>query len=961
MNSFTVFFKMLSIFLLSSIFVNVSNAATIEGTVMDINDTELDFVNVSLQTNNDGYWYTVEQFYTRNDGRYIFLNVPIGEYRLSTYKSGYLNRYYNNVENRDNADYLSVSSDDQILSSIDFTLNKLGEISGVVEDINGLPLKGITLSVYRFVDGSWDYINFYRSDYSNGSYSIDYLQPGEYTFKTGSDGDSTGTEYYNNAQSLETADKLSIEVNQNKKINIVLGDITSSSIEGKITNIDNSSLNNVVVTLYKVITDNNNNSYLNDISETTTDMNGNYNFNKLLLGNYTVGISNYQNPSYQDKFWGTSATEIMPYDVITLSEGENLKSANIILDSLGLINVTVLKDDGITASADSSVVLYEEIYEGYWSASEYQFTDLNGSYSFIVNPNSKYRIKSYEDRHFNSEYSEYYDNAFVIEDAKDINVALNQIFEANITLGGIALSSISGRITDINNQPIESAYVKATRFNSDGELTEDNVGDVNKTVLTDSNGFYTISNLNGKYLISTSKTNYISNFTINENVVVIDTSIGENIVDISFTLDKYGSLSGTIKDEVGNLLRDTFIILYEKIDEEWIRRINSYANDGNYSFDELTAGVYALKFESYNTSSYEFYNDQYAFEDVEEITVKLNDTSTANAVLGNYKNTVISGKVTYIDNQLYSYSSLRIDKLINGEWETTYFLTTDGQGQFSIDNAEAGKYRLRVDYVDQGYALPDPMIFNVEVNKDHNNINILIEKEAILEGIIKDVNGNIINSVSVLLYRTIDNEIIQSYDTYSDNNGAYSFNGLSEGDYKIEFFDVASDASQFANGRKDIDDANVISIDTGQVLNLNFQFFKTINGFVKDKNGKPLTDVSITAFTDRDDGFGSVQSTSTDQNGYYAFSGLDTGSYTFKFDNYDEGITKYLGNSDNLDDALRIIVIATEERPLDFQFVSRAINQPESIPTLNEWSLILLAFSLFILSFYSSRNRRRKY
>lgn len=833
--------------------------------------------------------------------------------------------------------------------------SQAASINGVVTNTNGELISNLSIYAYKFEDFNQQW---YESDfayiYADGEYTFDNLSSGKYRLKFGDTdfgqySQNKGVEFYDNTQTLDKATTIELTIDQSEVINVVLGDINTGSISGVITNSDGSNpLEEASVTLEMKVND----DYWSYAGNFQTGVDGKYIFENVLEGEFRINVNKYSD-GYISEYYENALT----YETatpITVLEGEDVSNIDISLNRNGKLTGKITDING-NALENAIVELFSE-YDGEWFNQDTDYTYNDGLYNFILSPDRLYRLKvSNSDR---SAY-EFYDNQTLFENSNNFSLQLNETKEIDIVLGNIQSGSISGRVTDNQNQPItfatvtvsseETSFPYSTSFNA----------------YTDSNGEYKLSNLiEGNYSVSFSAYDFVdetyNNVTADEVGTKLSITSGSSFENIDAQLDKKGEISGEIKNESGDFLSEVLVTLYKEREGVWDYYNGQYVYNGLYNFTNIEPGNYKLKYE-YN-DSYEYYNDKTTQDLATTIQVDINDEKVANAILGNINYLSVSGSIKYSDDRPITNSYLYVERNNNGRWEFVTSAFTNDLGNYLIENLESGDYRIQFDsYVGEGYIDPEPEFFTVVQNMNLLNVNLVVVKASSIEGNVKDINGSlIIYNAYITAYLLNNDGTIQSvYYAYSDENGFYSLKGLPEGSYKVSFLDFGPDASQFTNGRKNINEANVIVIGKSETLNLDFQFFKTINGFVKDEEQNSLPNVYVYAYAQTDDSYSYAGFTTTDENGYYAFTGLDNDSYTFEYYRSDNGITQYLGNSDSIDNALRVDVIATQEQALNFQFVSRVINQPESIPTLSEWSLIVLIFSLFMLSFYSTRYRKR--
>src|SRR5581483_3028902 len=118
------------------------------------------------------------------DGRYELTDLPAGRYTLRTERSGYLRVQYGQRRPLEPGKSIQVS-DGQTLDNVDFSMPRMGIITGRITDENNEPIEGVNVYALRsmYFNGRRQFVptgaNQVRTD-DDGSYRLRALAPGTY-------------------------------------------------------------------------------------------------------------------------------------------------------------------------------------------------------------------------------------------------------------------------------------------------------------------------------------------------------------------------------------------------------------------------------------------------------------------------------------------------------------------------------------------------------------------------------------------------------------------------------------------------------------------------------------------------------------------------------------------------------------------------------------------------------------
>ncbi len=822
----------------------MSMAASISGVITDSNGQPLANVSITLKEKSGESWYYSEFTSTEDDGTYQFPNLFINDYRVEVhYAEGYVTEYYNNVTVENDASIIKVESNSDVLSDIDFSLDSAGKITGTIRDTNGLPISFFFISIFKYdnTQNTW-LVADNANVYSDGIYKFENLQPGKYRIRYGDfdfgniASNSVDVEYFNNAQSLETSSDIEIVPNDEKVIDVVLGDIVRGSISGKVSNNANIGIENV-----NVLLDIKESGRWTYAGRTTTTIDGSYSFSSLLANEYRIKADAHMYPSGYLAEYYNDADLIEDANTVIVGVGENLQDINFQLDRLGQIKGTV-KDSNGNPLLGVRIVLSSQI-EGssFWYQENTVFTDNNGNYSSSIFDNKLYRLQFIDEQ---NNFYEFNNDVSSFEEATQISVAHNHEIIVDAVLGNIIFGSISGYVADSANNPIVNGQVRLYSLNADGYW------ETTRYTYTDINGQYTFNRLMEKeyHLYAQSdfafKSEYYDDAITIESATNVEVGSGEDKENINFQLDKYGHIKGSIQNEEGQLISSSVSVwLYKKIGGTWSRELQAYSYNGNYEFERVLPGTYRLKFNS--VEKYEYYNDVAVFEDATDIEINFNeDDKVIDITLGNITLGTLKGLVTDSNDMPIEGALLSLYSKNNNNWSSIGTYVTDVNGNYIFNYLEANNYLIDVfsyDHVSEFYNNIPYSNYNFS-NKQNEaesisvvsgvinpDINFTLGKLGVISGIARDKNGQILQQGRVTAYLKVEEEWQYASSAYLDNNGHYSLTSLMPGTYRIEFYNYFENITEYSNGSSTVEGAVDIVISSDTDLIISYQFSNPFN------------------------------------------------------------------------------------------------------------------------------------
>ena len=337
-----------------------------------------------------------------------------------------------------------------------------------------------------------------------------------------------------------------------------------------------------------------------------------------------------------------------------------------------------------------------------------------------------------------------------------VNQISNAIIGQNITLTG-NLTDEFGHI--VSNENIVLCFEKDNK---------------NITVTTNSNGTYTFTyNVyrEGSFDVIIY---YYGNTALNPSsigfhtyVVKINTNITVNQV-ANTTVDKNVSIKGTLKDEFGNIMANTKVVL--TVNNQMVSLVTD--EFGHYTYDYITNvlgtnEVYVI-YEGNNSHNY---STNVTSFNVRKISSIIDVNKIYTIVIGN--NVTVNGTLKdEFGNKLVNTTiSLNInDKIVN--------VTTDNNGNykytFQTNKIEVNTIDVSFSGNDSYLSANTRVAFDVRkilTDVDINNISdVKINSNVVINGTLYDEYGNVMKNTPIKLI--INN---QTYNITTDNNGNYKY------------------------------------------------------------------------------------------------------------------------------------------------------------------------------------------
>jgi len=859
---------------------SLADGGAISGRVTDSTGTVgIPNVNVSICDLTEYWLYGVS---TDSNGYYTIYGIPAGDYKIqftTEWAPGnYAGEWYNDKASFQSADTVSVTVG-QTTSGIDAQLAEGGYISGRVTDSSGMV--GIAEVSVQICDLSQNWYNG-TSTNSDGYYTIQGISAGDYkiVFRTNSTPGNYLEEWYNDKNSFESADAVSVTAGQTTTgIDAQLAD--GGGISGRVTDSTGSvGISNVDVQVCDLA------QYW--LYGTSTDSDGYYTIYGIPGGSYKVEFrtewasGNYVREWYNDQVYFNDA------DTVTVTVGSTTSGIDAQLADGGSISgqVTDVSSNGIAN-------VYVNVHDMNGNNIAWSSTDSNGDYTVKGIPAGDHKVQFWAGNAGNY-ISEWYNDQDSFENANAVTVtagATTTGIDAQLADSG----SISGRVTDSTGSVGISSV--------DVQLCDLNQHWLHGTS-TDSDGYYTIYGLTaGDYKIEF-RTNWTPGNYLGEwyndkhsfdSADTISVTVGQTTSGIDAQLQGgAGAVSGRVTDSSGTLGIANVDIQICDLNQNGFPGVSTDGN-GYYTIYGVSPGDYKIYFNTnWAAGSYvgEWYNDKNSFENGDTITVNADQTTTgidAQLVDGGF----ISGRVTDVGSNGIANVNVNIYDLSNHFVNSS---STNSNGDYTVQGIPAGDHKVQFwtgnagNYLEEWYndkgSFADADGVTVTAGATTSGIDAQLAAGGIISG--KVMNSLLvgIENVHVIVY-DLNNDWIT--DGWTDSNGDYMIQGFYTNNYKV-YFDTSNTGnylSEWYNDKSEFDSADEVTITAGATTNnINAVLADggSINGRVTNSTGTiGIENVDIQI---RDLNQNWFPGTNTDSDGYYTINGLPAGDYKIEFRTY---------------------------------------------------------------------------
>ena len=892
---------------------------------------------------------------TKADGTYSFSKLPAGKYTVKVEPSDLLKKLEQTEDpdgTKDNTSgVVQVNHDNPSVKNVNFgyatnytikgTVYRDADRSESLEDGEKL-YQGVTVDL---LDTDGNVVATTTTDVK-GAYAFTNLEEGTYKVRVHKEGpiaDLIQTEDPD-ATKDNTSGDITLELNDPIKENVNFGYISNNSISGTVYRDDNrsNSLNGGEAgypeqTVQLLDKDG------SVIATTKTDANGNYSFDNLPDGTYSVKVVKDGALTDLEQTEDPDGTKDSASEPIVLNEDNpTKKNVNFGYVPDYFIKGTIYRDGNRSGALDSDEKLYEgvtvQLRDKDGNVVATTTTDADGTYSFDKLPAGTYSVTVVQDGPIAS-----------LEQTGDPDATKDNASEP-ITLNNDNPSTTDVNFGYVNNNSLSGTVYRDDSRNEKQDGTEpgysgvtvqllDKDGTVVGTTTTDKDGKYSFEHLpDGTYSVTVVKDGELTDTEQTEDPDATKDGASEPVTLGEDNPSKDGINFGYVPDYSihGLVYRDG------DRSESHGATEKGYANqtvqlrdkdgkvvatattdqDGAYSFTKLPAGDYTVTVvkDGALTDLDQTEDPDGTKDSVSGVISLSNDHRTETDVnFGYIANNSINGTI-YRDGDRDGkkgdtegrYSGVTV-QLLDKDGKVIATTTTDKDGKYSFEHLPDGTYSVKV--VKDGVLAdadqtgdPDTTLDNAskpitldEKNPTKSDVDFGYVPNNTITGTVyrddnrdKTINGDEpgLERVSVQLLDE-DGKVLQTLDTAAD--GSYAFQHLKDGTYTVKVVRSSSikDYDQTEDPDATVDDTSApytMGPDHSLQENVNFGYVPdySIAGRVyrdSDKSGS-YTDGEETfsgVTVDLLDKDGHVVATvTTDADGNYSFEKLPAGTYRVK-------------------------------------------------------------------------------
>ena len=821
------------------------------------------------------------------------------------------------------------------------TIYRDADRSETLEDGEKL-YQGVTVDL---LDASGNVVATTTTD-AHGAYAFTNLEEGTYKVRVRKEGpiaDLVQTEDPDGTKDNSSGD-ITLELNDPIKENVNFGYISDNSISGTIYRDDNrSNSHNGGEAGYPAQTVQLLDKDGQVIATTTTDANGNYSFDNLPDGTYSVKVVKDGALTDLEQTEDPDGTKDSASEPIVLNEDNpTKKNVNFGYVPDYFIKGTIYRDGNRSGALDAGEKLYEGVTVNLVDADgtvvATTTTDADGSYSFDKLPAGTYSVTVVQDGPIAGLEQTGDPDATKDNASEPITLNNDNPSTTDVNFGYIADNSLSGTVyrDDSRNgdqDGTEPGYSGVTVQLLDAS------GNVVATTTTDANGTYSFSKLpDGTYSVKVVKDGELADTeqtedpdatkdNASEPVTLGEDNPSKDHIDFGYVPDY--SIHGLVyrdgdRNEAHGATEKGYANQTVELRDKDGKVVATTTTDANgaYSFSKLPAGDYTVKVVKDGAlTDLDQTEDPDSTKDSASGVISLsNDPRTETDVnFGYIANNSINGTI-YRDGDRDGrkgdtegrYSGVTV-QLLDASGNVVATTTTDKDGKYSFEHLPDGTYSVTV--VKDG-ALADADQTGDPDNKlDNASQPITLDEDNPTKG---DVDFGYVpnNTITGTVYRDDnrdkmidgdepglervsvqlldeDGNVLQTLDTAAD--GTYAFQHLPDGTYTVKVVrsSAIKDYDQTEDPDATVDDTSAVyTMGPGHSLQENVNF-----GYVPDYSiaGRVYRDSDKSgSYTDGEETFGGVTvdlldkdgnvvgTTTTDADGTYSFSKLPAGTYRVK-------------------------------------------------------------------------------
>jgi len=779
-------------------------------------------------------------------GAYAFTNLEEGTYKVRVHKEGPIADLVQTEDpdaTKDNTSGdITLELNDPIKENVNFGYISDNSISGTIyrddnrsNSLNGGEA-GYPEQTVQLLDKAGAVIKTTKTD-ANGNYSFDNLPDGTYSVKVVKDGALTDLEQTEDPDATKDSASEPIVLNEDNptKKNVNFGYVPDYFIKGTIYRDGNrSGALDAGEKLYKGVTVNLVDADGTVVATTTTDADGNYSFDKLPAGTYSVKVVQDGPIASLEQTGDPDATKDNASEPITLNnDNPSTTDVNFGYVNNNSLSGTVYRDDSRNGDQDGTEPGYSGVTVQLLDASgnvvATTTTDANGAYSFSKLPDGTYSVKVVKDGELADTEQTEDPDANKDNASEPVTLGEDNPTKDHIDFGYVPDYSIHGLVyRDGDRNDMHGATEKGYA-NQTVEL-RDKDGKVVATTTTDANGAYSFSKLPaGDYTVKVVKDGALTDLDQTEDPdstkdsasgVISLSNDHRTETDVNFGYIANNSINGTIyrdgdrdgkKGDTEGRYSGVTVQLLDK--DGKVIATTTTNKDGKYSFEHLPDGTYSVKVvkDGVLTDTDQTGDPDNKLDNASEpITLDEKNPTKGDVDFGYVPNNTIKGTVYRDDNR---------DKMINGDepglervsvqlldedGKVLQTLDTDADGNYAFQHLPDGKYTVKVvrsssikdyDQTEDPDATVDDTSAVYDMGPGHSlqeNVNFGYVPDYSIDGRVyrdADKSGSYTDGEENFSGVTVDlldkdGNVVAT--TTTDKDGKYSFEKLPAGTYRVK-------------------------------------------------------------------------------------------------------------------------------------------------------------------------------
>ena len=892
---------------------------------------------------------------TKADGTYSFAKLPAGKYTVKVEPSDLLKKLEQTEDpdgTKDNTSgVVQVNHDNPSVKNVNFgyatnytikgTVYRDADRSETLEDGEKL-YQGVTVDL---LDAAGNVVATTTTD-AHGAYAFTNLEEGTYKVRVRKEGpiaDLVQTEDPDGTKDNTSGD-ITLELNDPIKENVNFGYISDNSISGTIYRDDNrSNSHNGGEAGYPEQTVQLLDKDGQVIKTTKTDANGNYSFDSLPDGTYSVKVVKDGALTDLEQTEDPDGTKDSASEPIVLNEDNpTKKNVNFGYVPDYFIKGTIYRDGNRSGALDTGEKLYEGVTVNLVDADgtvvATTTTDANGTYSFDKLPAGTYSVTVVQDGPIAGLEQTGDPDATKDNASEPITLNNDNPSTTDVNFGYIADNSLSGTVYRDDSRNGDQDGTEPGYSGVNVQLL-DASGNVVATTTTDANGTYSFFKLpDGTYSVKVVKDGELADTeqtedpdatkdNASEPVTLGEDNPSKDHIDFGYVPDY--SIHGLVyrdgdRNETHGAGEKGYANQTVELRDKDGKVVATTTTDANgaYSFSKLPAGDYTVKVVKDGAlTDLDQTEDPDSTKDSASGVISLsNDHRTRTDVnFGYIANNSINGTI-YRDGDRDGrkgdtegrYSGVTV-QLLDASGNVVATTTTDKDGKYSFEHLPDGTYSVKV--VKDGALTDTDQTGDPDNKLDNASEPITLDEDNPTKG---DVDFGYVpnNTITGTVYRddnrdkTIDGDepglervsvqlldehgdVVQTLDTAAD--GTYAFQHLPDGTYTVKVVrsSAIKDYDQTEDPDATVDDTSAVyTMGPGHSLQENVNF-----GYVPDYSiaGRVYRDADKSgSYTDGEETFGGVTvdlldkegnvvgTTTTDADGTYSFTKLPAGTYRVK-------------------------------------------------------------------------------